>query len=175
MAAALAAWRPAEVGCSDPSGVKYCRLVLIRNWRPLADSGVERLVLSDKPAIARPSHLYETGGRNIQFGMDLDRRIAHEARWPRGRVCAVVRVVADSSIKTVLANDTQSWEKFIAAFDGARSLMRISLPVYSQDGKRAVIYTESTCPYTCGGGFYHELEKTHSGWRIIGSLNAWTA
>jgi hypothetical protein len=51
--------------------------------------------------------------------------------------------------------------------------MKISLPVYSQDGKRAVVYTESTCPYTCGGGFYHELEKTYSRWRITKSLNAW--
>jgi hypothetical protein len=137
--------------------------------------GIERLVISDRPAAPPQNDLRDTDGRNLQFGIDINQRIAHEARWPLGQVCPVVRVVADSTIENVLAQDTRSWEKFIAAFDGARSLMRISLPVYSHDGKRAVIYTSGSCPYTCGAGFYHELQKTHSGWRITSSVNAWTS
>ena len=137
--------------------------------------GVEHLVISDRPAVPRQSDLHDTDGRNLQFGIDLDRRIAHEARWPHGQICPVVRVVADSTIDHVLAHDTQSWEKFIATFEGAHSLMKISLPVYSHDGKRAVLYTTGRCPYTCGAGFYHELEKTYSGWRIKNSAIAWTS
>ena len=87
----------------------------------------------------------------------------------------MVRVAGDTSIVTALARDSTNWVHFIAAFDGAHTLMRISLPVYSSDGKRAVIYTEGNCPYTCGAGFYHELEKTRSGWRIVSSANAWTS
>jgi hypothetical protein len=111
----------------------------------------------------------------VQFGIDFNQRIARQARWPRGEVCPVVHVIAHSAIESVLARDTRSWDGFIGTFDGARSLMRISLPVYSADGKRAVVYTTSSCPYTCGSGFYHELEKTRSGWRIASSVIAWTS
>lgn len=135
--------------------------------------GVERLVISDRPAVPRQSDLDDADGRNVQFGFDIDQRIGHEARWPLGRLCPVVRVVSDSKIEKVLAHDNGSWEKFSATFEGARSLMRISLPVYSHDGKRAVIYTSGSCPYACGAGFYHELVKTHAGWRIMSSVNAW--
>jgi hypothetical protein len=137
--------------------------------------GVEKLIVSDRPAVPRRTDIHAADGRNLQFGIDLDQRVAREARWPLGKICPVVRVVADSAIKTARAHDTESWEKFIATFDGARSLTRISLPVYSRDGKRAVLYTTGTCPYTCGAGFYHELERTHSGWRITSSVNAWTS
>ena len=136
--------------------------------------GVQHLVISDRPAVPRQSDLHDTDGRNVHFGIDFDRRVAHQARWPLGQLCPVVRVVADSSIDTVLAHDAENWEKFMATFDGAHSLMRISLPVYSSDGKRAVIYTTGSCPYTCGAGFYHELEKTYSRWRIVTSVTAWT-
>ena len=86
----------------------------------------------------------------------------------------MVRVVADSTINDLLARDTEGWTQFIAAFDGARSLMKISLPVYSEDGRWAALYTSGSCPFRCGAGFYHELEKTRSGWRIVSSVKAWT-
>jgi hypothetical protein len=136
--------------------------------------GYEQLIVSDRPATPRQSGPRQAGGGNVQFGIDFDRRVAHEARWPRGQICPYVRVVADSAIGSVLAHDTKGWDRFIATFDGARSLMRISLPVYSPDGKRAIVYTTGSCPYTCGAGFYHELEETSSGWRITDSLVAWT-
>jgi len=137
--------------------------------------GVERLVISNRPAVPRRSDLHDTNGHNVQFGIDFNQRIGRHARWPVGQLCPVVRVVSDSRIENVLAHDSRSWEKFIAAFEGAHSLMRISLPVYSHDGRRAVVYTSGSCPYTCGAGFYHELEKTHSGWRIVSSVIAWTS
>jgi hypothetical protein len=135
--------------------------------------GVERLVVSDQPAIPPRSDLRASGARNVQFGIDLSRRVAHVARWRRGRVCPVVRVVADARINAVLASDTPGWDAFISTFDGARSLMKISLPVYSADGKHAVVYTTGSCPYRCGAGFYHELAKANSGWHIVRSVNAW--
>jgi len=138
----------------------------------------ERIVVSDRPAIPRQRDLHDTDGRNIQFGIDLDRRLARTARWPRGQVCAAVRVASDSAIKDALENETGypgSWTNFSTRFGGARSLMRISLPVYSDDGKHAVVYTTGRCPYTCGAGFYHELAKTYEGWKITNSSIAWTS
>jgi hypothetical protein len=137
--------------------------------------GVEQLVISDHPAIPRSSESHGADGRDLHFGIDLHRRLAHEARWRRGRVCPVVSVVAESKIDAVLSKDNPAWDRFIATFDGAHSLMKISLPVYSADGKRAVVYTTGSCPYRCGAGFYHELEKTHSEWRVVRSVNAWTS
>ena len=139
---------------------------------------VEQVVISDRPAIPRESHIDDTGEKNVQFGIDFDRRLARTARWPRGEICPAVRVVSDRAISSALAKETGfsgSWESFIAKFGGARTLMRISLPVYSADGKHAVIYTAGSCPYTCGAGFYHELEKSYEGWKITSSINAWTS
>jgi hypothetical protein len=82
-------------------------------------------------------------------------------------------VIADRP--AVLAHDDSSWDHFMARFAGAHSVMRISLPVYSRDGNRAVVHTTGDCPYRCGTGFYHELEKTFDGWRIAKSAIAWTA
>jgi hypothetical protein len=47
--------------------------------------------------------------------------------------------------------------------------------VYSADGRHAVVYTSSTCPYRCGAGFFHELVKGPLGWRIEHSDPAWTS
>lgn len=140
--------------------------------------GVDHIVISDRPAIPRESDVHDTDRRNLQFGIDFDRRLAHAARWPHSKLCPSARVVADSRLDAALEKERKpphSWEHFSAAFDGARTLMRVSLPIYSRDGKHAVIYTESTCPYRCGSGFYHELEKTFEGWKILTSRVAWTA
>ena len=137
---------------------------------------VDRIVISDRPAVPRASALHDTDHQNVRFGLDLDRRLAKAARWPRRTICPAVRVVADSDLTTALALEKETpptWEHFSAAFGGARTLMRISLPVYSHDGKHAVIYTMSTGPYTNGAGFYHELEKSYGRWKIKSSINAW--
>jgi hypothetical protein len=178
LASAVAVMACVLVGCSADRHADRVSAEDERVMRAMVDISckldVERLVISDRPAVPRQSDLHDTDGQNRQFGIDLDRRVAHHARWPLGQICPAVRVVADSSIDTVLAHDTESWEKFMVKFGGAHSLMRISLPVYSRDGKRAVVYTTGSCPYRCGAGFYHELEKTYSGWRIVSSVNAWT-
>lgn len=136
----------------------------------------ERIVVSDHPAIPRASDLHDTDGHNVRFGLDFDRRLAREARWPRGQVCPAVRVASDSAISNALEQGSGlsgSWENFSTQFGGARSLMKISLPVYSADGNHAVVYTTGRCPYNCGAGFYHELKKTYEGWQITNSVNAW--
>lgn len=174
--AALAAC--AVAGCfSDPDADRVSRedqRVMRAMVEISCQLGVERVVISSRPAVPRWTDSREAADTQVRFGIDLERRIAREARWPVGQICPVVRVAADAAIESVLARDDESWREFIATFGGARSLMRISLPVYSPDGKRAVLYTVGDCPYTCGAGFFHELEKTPAGWRIAGSINAWT-
>lgn len=127
-----------------------------------------REIISDVPATAAGTH----------FGIDLGTRTPRRARWPHDEVCPTVRVAQDSVIRAALSQDTQRpppWLGFKARFDGAATLLRVSLPVYSADGSRAVVYTSSTCPYRCGAGFFHELKRTPTGWRILRSEPAWTS
>jgi hypothetical protein len=140
--------------------------------------GVDNIVVSDRPALPRDSGRHDIDHRNIQFGIDVDRRLAHEARWKRRQVCPTVKVVDDSALAAALAQESKTaptWDHFSAVFGGAHTLMRISLPVYSSDGIHAVVYTESTCPFRCGTGFYHELKKQFGEWRIEQSRSAWTS
>jgi len=68
-----------------------------------------------------------------------------------------------------LSEDKQQpppWLGFKAQFDGAAVLLRVSLPVYSEDGRHAVVYMSSTCPYRCGAGFFHPLVKSPTGWKL---------
>ena len=135
-----------------------------------------REVVSDRPAIPRGRGTEDPDPRNLQFGLDLAARPAHRARWPHGTVCKTVRVVPDSAIASAFAHETvkpPQWIAFGKTFDGAQHLVRVSLPVYSPDGRRAVVYTVGTCPFRCGAGFYHELRKSLTGWKIVRSGVAW--
>ena len=169
-----------SMACADPYADHVNRedVQILRAMVDIACKlNAQRIVVSDRPAIPYGSERDNAGKKNIQFGLDFGRRQAREARWPRREICPAVRVAADSQIAAALAKKSEfpgSWEAFIAQYDGARTLMKVSLPVYSQDGKRAVVYTTSTCPYVCGGGFFHELVKTYEGWKIENSQLAWT-
>jgi hypothetical protein len=168
-------------GCADPDAdrVNSDDREILRAMIDIACRlDVERVVISDRPALPRESVLHDTDHQNVQFGLDLNQRLAQRARWPRRQICPAVRVVADTDLTAALAREKETpptWEHFSAAFDGARTLMRVSLPVYSPDGKHAVVYTTSTGPYTLGAGFYHELEKSFGRWKIKSSINAWTS
>lgn len=158
------------IGCTPTDGnhVTSRDLEVVETLVNVACKLETREIISDLPASAGGSH----------FGLDLSGRVPQQARWPRGKLCPTVRVARDSAILEALHKDTQQpppWLGFKARFDGAATLLRISLPVYSQDGRRAVVYTSSTCPYRCGAGFFHELVRTPTGWRIDHSDPAWTS
>jgi hypothetical protein len=135
-------------------------------------------IISDLPATPYGITTAHGAKHDVRFGLDLAARPAHRARWPKKKMCKTARVVPDAEIQRAFANDTQPpmWIEFGKAFDGALHLMRVSLPVYSPDGSRAVVYTSGTCPFVCGAGFYHELRRTGFGeWEITRSENAWKA
>ena len=133
-------------------------------------------VISDLPATPYGITTQNGAKHDVQFGLDLAARPAYRARWPQRRICKSAHVVPEAEIQRAFAKDTQPpmWIDFGKAFDGAQHLMRVSLPVYSPDGSRAVVYTSGTCPFVCGAGFYHELRRTGYGeWQITRSVNAW--
>jgi hypothetical protein len=71
----------------------------------------EPIVVLDHPAIPRASDLHDTDSHNVRLGIDFDRRLAREARWPRGQVCPAVRVVSDSEISNALEQGTdEGWQ-----------------------------------------------------------------
>jgi len=133
-------------------------------------------IISDLPA--RPYRAASLGEKqlNLQFGLDISSRSQPKSRWPRRNLCASARVVSNGAIETALKRETRippTWDQFRKEFPGTRTLVRVSLPVYSKDERRAVVYTESTCPFRCGNGFFHELVKDGSRWRIVQSVSAW--
>jgi hypothetical protein len=86
-----------------------------------------------------------------------------------------VKVVSNAAIEDALKPeaDPPTWEHFRKRFPGTRTLVRVSLPVYSEDERRAVVYAEGVCPFRCGNGFFHELVKEGSRWRIVQSVIVW--
>jgi len=133
-------------------------------------------LISDLPATPYRARSLGEKQPNLKFGLDVASRSQPKARWPRGNLCSPVRVVGNAAIESALQRETSippTWDQFRDRFPGARTLVRVSLPVYSDDERRAVVYTESTCPFRCGNGFFHELVREGSRWKIEQSVNAW--
>jgi hypothetical protein len=133
-------------------------------------------ILSDLPARPFRPGSPADGQRHLQFGLDVTARNQPEARWPRRQLCSTVRIASDAAIVNALKRETSNpptWDEFRKQFPGTRTLVRVSLPVYSADERRAVVYTESTCPFRCGNGFFHELVRQGSRWRVVHSANVW--
>ena len=112
----------------------------------------------------------------VRFGLDLASRHPGNTRWPLGELCPTVLVAADERIKETFARETKippSGEFFMKEFNQPRFLAGVSLPVYSTDGKRAVVYTWRRCGGLCGAGFYLEFKKISKGWKKTNSAGAW--
>jgi hypothetical protein len=81
-------------------------------------------------------------------------------RWPPLADCANARVEDETRIKTIFDGQYRvpaSWEPFRAEYPGVRGLRRASLPVYTADGDRAIVFSDLTCDPSCGSGFVFEL------------------
>jgi hypothetical protein len=133
-------------------------------------------IISDLPASPFRAATLGEHQPNLQFGLDVASRSESKSRWPLGKLCTSVQVRSNTEIENALKRETTippTWEHFRQQFPGARTLVRVSLPVYSKDERHAVVYTESTCPFRCGNGFFHELVREGSRWRIVHSTNAW--
>jgi hypothetical protein len=146
--------------------------------RAIVDSACtseSKQVVSDLPLAPFHEMQSDQGGPIASFGSRLDVRSPKETRWPRGNICATVRVVDDAVVKEVLSHETSippRWTFFRERFDDAGKLMRFSLPTYSADGRIAVVYAEGTCPYSCGTGVVYELHGAGNRWTIVRSKDA---
>jgi hypothetical protein len=166
----------ASSGCDPASDTRVVSAEDIRVLRalmnPFCTSGWKQ-VISDVPIAPIENIAGHGEAANVQFGPGLDSPAA--ARWPRGDICSSVLVVDDAVVREVLSLETSippRWTFFRERFDDARRLTRVSLPVYSADGRSAALYVEGTCPYACGAGFYYELRKAGGDWKVLSSRNA---
>ena len=122
------------------------------------DVSVLRAALHERCAVGQslspvadlPHDLYRDDGfAHVQFGLDLESRRAGEARWPQGWLCHAVKVVEKTP--------------------HAGNLAEASLPAYSPDGQRAVVFLSAQCGLLCGQTWYVELRKVEGAWRVSGS------
>jgi hypothetical protein len=132
-----------------------------------------RIVISDRPL--DPGLNEKTGKPIVVFGIAMLPRVPATTLWPEGELCPGWRVVKHELLEPVLV-DPQGRPRGRAAlesaFDGAFSYETITLPAYSADGKRAVVYFEHHCPL-CGEGVYYELTLTATGWKVSAEEMRW--
>lgn len=104
---------------------------------------------------------------------DLLRRNLSRKRLPAGIACSHIRVVSHERIKELFSHQASAWRAFYSAFPGAEGIDRISLPGYSGDGRRAVVYRAGSCGDLCGAGFLVLLRKHGSAWIVERSVGVW--
>jgi len=165
-------------GCSAPAADRAAEdLAILRAVLSVHCSrNGPQTVVTDMPAQPHEAEIPLAVPPDIRFGLDLTTRQAGSFRWPLGKLCPSVLVAADEGIKETFARETKippSGEFFVKEFNGASRLVGVSLPVYSADGERAVVYTSSRCGVLCGSGFYIEFRKTRKGWKRTNSTGAW--
>lgn len=164
----------ASSGCTSAESTTGEDMLVLRALVNPACTSEWKQIVSDVPIAPFRTVVSDRGAANIQFDLNLDVGSPAAAKWPLGEVCATVQVVDDTVVKAVLSRETRippRWTLFRERFDGANRLIRVSLPVYSADGRSAVVCAEGTCPYTCGVGLFYELRKDAGEWTILRSNN----
>lgn len=90
---------------------------------------------------------------------DSTRKSISGVRLPPG-----ARLVDPSSV--------QNWADFSKQFSGAK-LVRLSLPAFSQDGSRAILYFSATGGFNNSRGGYLVFEKKQDQWVAVGGIGMW--
>lgn len=162
----------AQTSTVTPDDLSVLRVVLSA---ACLDAHPHSSVVSDVPPVPGD---YPIPSDWPSHGLDqeLAARARRGARWPPVEVCAAVRIADGRMLEALFARDGRvppSWDGFHAQFPGARSLLAISVPAYSADRKLALVYMAVTCGVQCGAGFYRELRREASGWRITRRATAW--
>jgi hypothetical protein len=133
-------------------------------------------VVSDRPAPATSVSVPKTWRSSAALNEELARRSEEALSWTHIDVCSAVRIVEGSKIEAIFAADDRippGWDSFENAFPGASRLIEVSLPAFTSDGKRAVVYLDTKCGVLCGAGFYIELKRTAAGWQVTQRETAW--
>jgi hypothetical protein len=132
-----------------------------------------RIVISDRPFVLGLNE--KTRKPIVMFGIAMLPRAPATTLWPEVELCPGWRVVKHEILEPALI-DRQGRPRgrgvLESAFDGAYSYETITLPAYSADAKRAVVYFEHHCPL-CGEGVYYELTLTDAGWKVSGEELRW--
>lgn len=89
-----------------------------------------------------------------------------------------VTVVTPDSVGALAPADRNDieghWEAILAAFPGARSLVRVSRVGFSADSSRALLYLGRTCGDLCGTGWKLQFARdSANSWRIVAAQPVW--
>jgi hypothetical protein len=133
-------------------------------------------IVSDRPARATTTSVPQAWHSSAALNQELARRSKESTRWTHVDICSAVKIVEGSRIEAILAGDNRipvGWDSFESAFPGAAGLIEVSLPAFTSDGNRAVVYLDTKCGVLCGAGFYIELKRTDEGWQVTQLETAW--
>ena len=133
-------------------------------------------LISNIPATYRNYSLPPDWSRSPEYDRLLSRYGARATHWDPGEICQNARIVPKSEIDATFAEDIRvppGWEKFYATFNGAHGYFAYSRPIYSNDGKHALVFSDWHCEGLCGMGMVLELERTHGHWRVLHVAGTW--
>jgi hypothetical protein len=87
---------------------------------------------------------------------------------------AIAGIRLSARTRLVEANSVQNWDEFSKRFPGAK-LVRLSLPAFSEDGAKSIIYYSATGgPDDSRGGYMvFEKEEKEDRWIVVDYLSTW--
>jgi hypothetical protein len=133
-------------------------------------------IVSDSPPAATNHHIPSAWSLSSSLSDELTARARVAGRWPHVDICAAVQIVDGSRVEAIFRQDKRippGWDEFHAAFPSAVGLKRVSLPAFTADRSRAVVYVEWTCGSLCGSGIYIEFVRDKDGWKVSQQEAAW--
>jgi len=98
---------------------------------------------------------------------DFPRPSLTRSDWPHLAPCDEIRVVDGNALATAASLGIRPGTSgFYVRFPGAQGVLTLSRPVYSANGKRALVYEVLQCGVLCGSGGLVELAWKDGEWSI---------
>jgi len=161
---------------------------------PVADLGVLKAILKDgcdHPDAERSLHVYLDRPADFsphdaeqwdwrprsEFAVPLAIRSGSQVRWQKLTPCASRQVVDAARIDALIAQDgtiPPSYKHFREAYPNCRSIVQLSMPAYSEDGHRALVYEVSRkSDGLASSGRFIQIEGAGAEWHVTEKHPAW--
>jgi len=159
------------------------------------DTAIIRVVVADDCLLIPPAYyvfasdplpINDLASRGLSRSDPAVENLLERARQPNKNIpipkCPGIRGATEREIRTTFetkspVTDTANpgWEGFYSHFNGAKGVIRVSLPGYSSDHKRAVIVVSGYRGLLAGAGALLELRKIGSEWRVTKRESLWVS
>jgi hypothetical protein len=150
-----------------------------------------KVLLSSKPTAPDEAQAGHPGGISQDQIADLIGRTQTADLLPRGIECPRVRIVSYARLKAALDRPATHPMTFpvpagvpipIAvntgfkdAFPDVGVLLRLSMPIYTENKDTAIVYFAEDCGGLCAHGEYVVLEHVKGSWQVVRRVQVWAS